>query len=482
VRCQHDFLLAIIPPDELRCQGEVTPWSNDLFQANTERREDHMASDADRQAIVDVCVTYALALDRRDWTRLRTCFTDDAIANYAERSSSDGYEAIEMTCRAALEPLTASQHLLGNHLVVVNGDEADSSCYFQAQHVREGLAGGPLYTVAGRYDDRFVRTTSGWRIANRTLTVMWTSGNDAVLSPAASLAALWAQLESQSGMAPVAVPSLAEMRLMTDGLTGACTRVPGSELADEQLGGRRAVRVTAPGAAAAKTIVWLHGGGYVAGTVDGYTGYASRLSQAAGAPVTLPDYRLAPEHPFPAGLTDAAEAIAEAIDRVGAEHVVVGGDSAGGGLVVAALLLLRDEGRPLPAGVACVSPFADLSFQGESWNSPATRDVLIQRQATEAVASMYLGSAPAEQPLSSPVFAKLEALPPMLVLASDCEALRSDAERLVAAARQAGVTADLELWPDLMHDWLLFGDGLPHADDAFARLGRWARERWDIAG
>jgi 3-phenylpropionate/cinnamic acid dioxygenase small subunit len=141
-----------------------------------------MASDADRQAIVDVCVTYALALDTHDWPRLRTCFTDDANANYADRSATDGYNAIETTCRAALEPLTASQHLLGNHLVVVNGDEAESTCYFQAQHFKEGLAGGSLYTVAGRYDDRFVRTNTGWRIANRTLTVMWTSGNDAVLS------------------------------------------------------------------------------------------------------------------------------------------------------------------------------------------------------------------------------------------------------------------------------------------------------------
>jgi ketosteroid isomerase-like protein len=159
---------------------------SNLPRADIERREDHMASDADRQAIVDVCTTYALALDTRDWDRLRTCFTDDAVANYAERSATDGYDAIETTCRAALEPLTCSQHLLGNHLVVVNGDEAESTCYFQAQHVKEGLDGGSLYTVAGRYNDRFVRTNNGWRIASRTLTVMWTSGNEAILSPAAN--------------------------------------------------------------------------------------------------------------------------------------------------------------------------------------------------------------------------------------------------------------------------------------------------------
>jgi ketosteroid isomerase-like protein len=152
----------------------------------TEHRESYMTSDAelaDRQAIVDVCTTYALALDTRDWDRLRNCFTDDAVASYADPGAGYGYDAIETTCRAALEPLTSSQHLLGNHLVVVNGDEAESTCYFQAQHVKEGDPAGPLYTVAGRYDDRFVRTNRGWRIASRTLTVMWTLGNESVLSP-----------------------------------------------------------------------------------------------------------------------------------------------------------------------------------------------------------------------------------------------------------------------------------------------------------
>jgi ketosteroid isomerase-like protein len=138
---------------------------------------------ADRQAIVDTCINYAYALDSRDWPRLRACFTEDAVANYGgERGVSEGYETIEQTCRSTLEPLAASQHLLGNHLVSLDGDRATSSCYFQAQHVMEGLPDGEHYVVAGRYDDRLVRTGDGWRIAHRTLTVMWTSGNPAVLA------------------------------------------------------------------------------------------------------------------------------------------------------------------------------------------------------------------------------------------------------------------------------------------------------------
>ena len=135
----------------------------------------------DRQAIVDVCTSYALALDSRDWERLRRCFTDDAVADYGG-ASSDGYPTIEQTCRQALEPLSASQHLLGNHLVRVDGERAESTCYFQAQHVMSGLQGGSDYIVAGRYDDRFLRTGEGWRIAHRKLTVMWTSGNPEVLA------------------------------------------------------------------------------------------------------------------------------------------------------------------------------------------------------------------------------------------------------------------------------------------------------------
>jgi ketosteroid isomerase-like protein len=135
----------------------------------------------DRQDIVDVCVRYALALDSRDWKMLATCFTEDAVANYEGRPPARGYSAIEQTCRSALDPLAASQHLLGNHLVTVGSDEAEALCYFQAQHVRAGAGGVTQLIIAGRYEDRFVRTEQGWRIAERTLKTMWIAGDEAVL-------------------------------------------------------------------------------------------------------------------------------------------------------------------------------------------------------------------------------------------------------------------------------------------------------------
>jgi 3-phenylpropionate/cinnamic acid dioxygenase small subunit len=142
---------------------------------------DGVASLIDRQAVIDVCVRYATALDRRDWALLRTCFTSEAEGDYGNGRLVRGYDAIEQLCRAALEPLVVTQHLLGNFTVEVIGDEASSSCYLQAQHVRPGTPGGDNYVVAGTYIDRLVRTPDGWQIARRRLEVTWTAGNPAVL-------------------------------------------------------------------------------------------------------------------------------------------------------------------------------------------------------------------------------------------------------------------------------------------------------------
>jgi ketosteroid isomerase-like protein len=136
----------------------------------------------DKQAITEICYRYAIALDARDWAALRTCFTADATAYYRDGNPSRGYPAIERRVRSALAPLSATQHLIGNVAVTLDGDEAHSVCYLQAQHVRPGTAGGETLIVAGRYLDHFVRTADGWRIARRRLKIAWTDGNPAVLA------------------------------------------------------------------------------------------------------------------------------------------------------------------------------------------------------------------------------------------------------------------------------------------------------------
>jgi ketosteroid isomerase-like protein len=135
----------------------------------------------DKQAITETCYRYGIALDSRDWTTLARCFTPDACAYYEGLPPSVGYQVIEDTCRAVLTPLTASQHLIGNVTVTLDGDAADCVSYLQAQHVKAGTPGGDNFIIAGRYRDRFVRTDEGWRIRERRLDGMWTAGNPAVL-------------------------------------------------------------------------------------------------------------------------------------------------------------------------------------------------------------------------------------------------------------------------------------------------------------
>lgn len=137
----------------------------------------------DRLDITDICVKYGIIIDSRDWARLRECFTDDAVADYLDMPSCQGLRAIEDTCRQALSPLTATQHLIANVLVTLRGDEAETICYLQAQHVRSGTPGGENFIIGGRYLDRFTRTPLGWRIKHRRLEGTWTEGNPAVVSP-----------------------------------------------------------------------------------------------------------------------------------------------------------------------------------------------------------------------------------------------------------------------------------------------------------
>ncbi len=152
-----------------------------------------------KQDISDVVFAYGYALDNRDWDRLRSCFTPDVVGRYGGEPI-EGYEGIEAMCRATLEPMAVSQHLIGNVVVTIDADDLDraaSVCYLHAQHVRPGTEGGEQFIFAGRYLDRLVRTAEGWRIAGRTLEAMWTSGNPAMIAR---------PLRTLAGSQPVVTP------------------------------------------------------------------------------------------------------------------------------------------------------------------------------------------------------------------------------------------------------------------------------------
>lgn len=135
----------------------------------------------DQQAIIQLLNRYAFALDDRDWSALRSCFTPDAIYTFSHGLRVEGFEAIEGVCRRALEPLDLSQHIVAGHLVELDGDEATARCYLHAQHVRRGIPDGETYIVAGKYTDTLVRADDGWRIRQRDLTSLWEAGNPMVL-------------------------------------------------------------------------------------------------------------------------------------------------------------------------------------------------------------------------------------------------------------------------------------------------------------
>jgi len=219
-------------------------------------------------------------------------------------------------------------------------------------------------------------------------------------------------------------------------------------------------------------VLYLHGGSFISGSIASHRTLAGNVAIASRTRVLLIDYRLAPEHPFPEGLEDAAAAyewiLSQGIDPA---SVVVAGDSAGGNLALSLLLLLRDKGRPLPAAAVCLSPNPDLTYSSESWVANARRDVMIsehkERQAVEA----YLRGNDPRTPLASPFFADLRGLPPMLLQVGSFEVLRSDVEGFAEKAQQAGVKAILEVWPGMQHEWQFAAKILPEGRKAIAHIG-----------
>jgi epsilon-lactone hydrolase len=233
-----------------------------------------------------------------------------------------------------------------------------------------------------------------------------------------------------------------------------------------------------PSAAPGRVVLYLHGGGYVIGSPRSHRHLAAAVAAAAAARALLLDYRLAPEHPYPAAVDDAVAAYRWLLDQGTAPgHVVVAGDSAGGGLTVATLLALREARVPLPAGGVCISPWVDLSCGGESYRTKAAVDPIVQRAGVDQMARAYLGDTPPRTPLASPLFADLGGLPPLLIHVGSDEVLLDDAVQLADRARAAGVNATLEVWDRMIHVWHWFLPMLDEAQDAIDGIGRFVRAR-----
>ena len=220
-----------------------------------------------------------------------------------------------------------------------------------------------------------------------------------------------------------------------------------------------------------RVILYFHGGAYVACSPVTHRPFTAELSRQAGMRVFALDYRLAPEHRFPAQIEDAVTAYRWLLQQGFEPHnIILGGDSAGGGLTIATLIKLRDLGMPLPALGFCFSPWADMTASGDSYRTNHKNDPMFYGDSTKLLAPIYLGDAAPSDPLASPVFADLTGLPPLYVYAGSTEVLLDDARKLVARAHECGVSAELHIADRQPHVWPIMVGILPEAKQTIRQV------------
>jgi len=223
--------------------------------------------------------------------------------------------------------------------------------------------------------------------------------------------------------------------------------------------------------------IMLHGGGYIIGSAKGYLAYAADVSHATGARMFVPEYRLAPEHPFPAAIDDARQVISAAIDEVGSASCFVIGDSAGGGLTLSSLMVLHGEGSPLPSCLVLVSPLVDLTASNASYQERAHLDPIVSQPGISRAAAHYLGGrGPGEAPEAFPMLSDLGWLPPCLLLVGDAEVLLDDSRHLAAKLERDGARVRYHEYNNMLHVWTLFASFLPEGREAIDRIGDFVRE------
>jgi monoterpene epsilon-lactone hydrolase len=243
------------------------------------------------------------------------------------------------------------------------------------------------------------------------------------------------------------------------------------------VGGVPAEWISAPGANPAVVMLYLHGGGYVLGSMRTHRVMLGHLARASECKVLGLDYRLAPENPFPAPVDDTLAAYRWLlVHGYDPRKIVLAGDSAGGGLVVAALVAMRYVGEPLPAAGVCLSPWVDMEATGHSFLTNAGSDPSVAKDRILRMAGLYLAGKSPQAPLASPIHADLRGLPPLLVQVGSIETLLDDAKALAERAQAAGVAVECEVWEDMPHVWQHFAPILPEAQQAIARIGEFVRK------
>ena len=273
-------------------------------------------------------------------------------------------------------------------------------------------------------------------------------------------------------------PDVGEARIGFEKLAAVLGGAPDAKCEKVDAGGVPAEWVAAPGCDAQRAILYLHGGGYAIGSINTHRRLAYDLSAASGARALVIDYRLAPEHPFPAPVEDATTAWRWLLQQgLAAGRMAIAGDSAGGGLTLAALVNLRDQKLGLPACAALLSPWVDLEGTGNSITTRSAQDPMVQKEGLLWMAGMYLNGKDAKTPLAAPLHADLKGLPPILVQAGTAETLLDDATRVAEKLHAAGGDVRLSIWPNMLHVFPLFAPILSEGRDGCLEIGAFIRSK-----
>ncbi len=228
-----------------------------------------------------------------------------------------------------------------------------------------------------------------------------------------------------------------------------------------------------------RIILYLHGGGYNFCSPNTHRELAAHIAIASGAKVLLPDYRLAPEHPFPSALEDATSAYRWLLSTgLTGGNIAIAGDSAGGGLSIATSILLRDAGDPPPASIACISPWTDLEMSGNSIKANSKIDPMLNLKSLKIWASNYIGDSDPRSPLISPIYADLKGISPLLIHVGSDEIILDDSTRIAEKAKNAGVNVTVQFYDQMWHVFHLNARLMPEAKNAIEELGSFIRKQF----
>ncbi len=274
-------------------------------------------------------------------------------------------------------------------------------------------------------------------------------------------------------------PTLEQQRAAMAMLSASATELQDVTVTEAYAGGCRAYWHDPAGCATDRVIMYVHGGGYVGGSPKTHERLVSHLAKATGCRALNVDYRLAPEHPHPAAVTDSTNAYRWLLAQgYKPEHIAISGDSAGGGLTLATLLSIKENGLPQPAAGVPLSPWTDMEGLGESMDSNAGNDLLIQKDALKGTAAQFLGEGThPRDPLAAPLYGDYRGIAPLYIQVGGDETLLDDSTRVAERARAAGCDVTIDVFPEMQHVFQASVGNIPEATDAVQRIGVYLKQK-----